>query len=247
MILDRSTDPKWLSNSWLVADAPGGEAVLIDAGAPWEGLDAVISQQDLTLTHVLLTHHHGDHCCHAESWRERTGAKICGHAAEAELFPCSLDITLDDGDEVESGGLIVRTLHVPGHTLGQLNFLVNGAMLFTGDTLFKRSVGGTRGPGHGSFEQLKHSILEVIFAHPPETQLFPGHVRETSIAAEWEKNPFVRAWTGRDEIEQRPCTAFGESATLLLSAKDYDGGQKCWVRWPDGTEDVVPGSRVVVG
>jgi glyoxylase-like metal-dependent hydrolase (beta-lactamase superfamily II) len=213
-------------------------------GRPWEKLAAAVELQHLNLTHVLLTHHHGDHACHADLWRERTGALVCAHAAERELYSCQLDLELEDGSEIDSGGLTVRSLHVPGHTTGQLNFLVNGAMLFTGDTLFKGSVGGTRGPGHGTLEQLKHSILEVIMAHPPETQIYPGHVDPSSVAAEWESNPFLRAWTGRDAVEQRPCRAFGEDATLLLSAPDYDGGSKCWVRWPDGSEDVVPGSRV---
>ena len=245
MILQNTTDERWLSNSWLLADSPGGSAVLVDAGAPAEPLLEVVEKQELELTHVLLTHHHGDHCCHADLWRERTGAQVVGHPAERELFRCELDLELKGGETLESGGLEIRVLHCPGHTVGQLCFLANGAMLFTGDTLFRRSVGGTRGPGHGTFEQLRSSILDVLLAHPADTQIYPGHVKATSVGDEIEHNPFVRAWTGRGGVEERPCTAFGEEATLLLSAEDYDGGRKCWVRWPDGSEDVVPGSKVV--
>ena len=53
-------------------------------------------------------------------------------------------------------------------------------------------------------------------------------------------------WRGLDPTNEQPCTAFGQPATLLLRAVDYDGGYKCQVRFPDGKLDIIPGSRVVV-
>jgi glyoxylase-like metal-dependent hydrolase (beta-lactamase superfamily II) len=156
-----------------------------------------------------------------------------------------LDVELDGGDEVRTGDLLVRALHVPGHTQGQLAFQVNEAHVFTGDTLFRRTVGGTRAPGHGTFEELRHSIMDVLMRLPAETVAHPGHTEATTIGEEWEQNPFIRLWRGLDESQEKRCTAFGQPATLLLRAPDYDGGTKCWVRFDSGGQlDVVPGSQV---
>ena len=126
----------------------------------------------------------------------------------------------------------------------QVPFVVNDAKVFTGDTLFKGSVGGTRGPGHATFAELQRSIVDVLLALPPETEVLPGHTEPTTVDAERRTNPFVRAWQGDDRVDERPCVAFGQPATLLLRAADYDGGTKCWVRFADGREDTVPGSAV---
>ena len=66
----------------------------------------------------------------------------------------------------------------------------------------------------------------------------------TSVAREWEHNPFIRIWRGLDREGSQPCTALDEPATLILLGDDYDGGHKAWVRWPDGSDDIVPGSQV---
>ena len=57
----------------------------------------------------------------------------------------------------------------------------------------------------------------------------------------------MRVWRGLDDEGDRPCTAMGEPATLVLLGVDYDGGNKAWVRWPDGSDDIVPGSQVQPG
>src|SRR5205807_8953854 len=94
---------------------------------------------------------------------------------------------------------------------------------------------------------LRRSVMEVLMALPRETAIRPGHTDATTVAKEWEQNPFVRIWRGVDPEGDQPCTALGESATLVLLADDYDGGKKAWVRWPDGSDDIVPGSMVSVG
>lgn len=246
MIVEKSMNDRWLSNSWLVADEPGGHAVLIDTGGPVEPILAALEEHRLTLTHVLCTHHHVDHVLHNTDYTERFGCPVCGHALEESLFG-GLDQRLEDGEELRTGGLVIRALHVPGHTLGQLSFLVNEERVFTGDTLFRGSVGGTRAPGHTSFEDLRASIMETLMALPPQTLVHPGHTEPTTIGREWEENPFVRAWRGLEPSSETPCTAFGRDATLLLRAADYDGGTKCWVRFEGGDVlDVVPGSQVVL-
>jgi glyoxylase-like metal-dependent hydrolase (beta-lactamase superfamily II) len=122
--------------------------------------------------------------------------------------------------------------------------LVNGTDVFTGDTLFKGSVGGVRAPGHTTYEDIKHSIMETLLKLSPATRIHPGHSDPTTVADELERNPFVRIWRGVDAEGQEPCTALGQPATLVLMAEDYDGGNKAWVRWQDGSDDIVPGSQV---
>ena len=244
MIIEKSLNDRWLSNTWLIGDRPGGHAVIVDTGGPMEPIVAAIEAHRLTLTHVLCTHHHHDHVAHNADYAERYGCPICGHAAEAELFG-DLTTTLADGDEVESGDLRVRALHIPGHTTGQLAFLVDGTHVLTGDTLFRGSVGGTRGPGHGTFAQLQHSIMDVLMKLPPGTTVLPGHMEPSTVAREFEENPFIRAWRGLEREGTETVLAAGQRATLLLEARDYDGGTKAWVRFEDSGEvDLVPGSRV---
>jgi hydroxyacylglutathione hydrolase len=145
--------------------------------------------------------------------------------------------------ELQVGALTVTALPTPGHTKGMLSLLVDG-QVFTGDTLFKNSVGGVRAPGHTSFADIKHSIMDVLLSLPGETVIRPGHTDPTTVADELEGNSFVRIWRGVDAEGSEPCTAMGEQATLIHLGDDYDGGHKAWVRWPDGSDDIVPGSQV---
>ena len=246
MIIEKTMSQGWLSNTWLVADKPGGHAVLIDTGGPMEPIVEKIEELKLTLTHVLCTHHHIDHVQFNDAYKSKYGCPICGHAKEREMFG-SLDMQLGDGDELVTGGLHIRPLHTPGHTLGQLSFIVNDERVFTGDTLFRGTVGGTRAPGHTTFEDIQHSIMEVLMRLPKEMQVHPGHTDPSTIGDEWDNNPFIRVWRQLDKPAERRCTAFGQPATLLLSAQDYDGGTKCWVRFDEGNKlDIVPGSQTVV-
>jgi glyoxylase-like metal-dependent hydrolase (beta-lactamase superfamily II) len=179
---------------------------------------------------------------------------------------------MQPGQILRFGVLDVRPLHTPGHTAGMLSLLVSEpsarasgaqsaqsssgvgpggftggeAVVFTGDTLFKGSVGGVRAPGHTTYNDLRDSIMGTLMELPPQTIVYPGHTDATSVGAEWERNAFIRVWRGLDEEGSVPCVALGEPASLILLGEDYDGGKKAWVRWPDGTDDIVPGSRVEI-
>lgn len=266
-------NPQFLSNTYLVCDGLGGPAFLIDAGGPLESLFEAAQRLGVEATHVLITHHHFDHVSElgalAERWPHVT-ALI--DARERELLAGSEDgqrgprlETLDAGRSLRFGALEVCPLRTPGHTAGMLSFLVyeadgqpqsrgarlgpgtfsgGDAVVFTGDTLFKGSVGGVRAPGHSTYMDLRDSIMGTLMELPPQTIVYPGHTEQTSVQAEWEHNPFIRVWRGADPQGEQPCTALGEPATLVLLAEDYDGGKKAWVRWPDGSDDILPGSRV---
>ena len=243
MIIERSMQDDWLSNAYLVADEDNGKAVVIDSGGPSGPLLEAVDRHGLDVELLLLTHHHWDHVAENGIWKERHGVEIVAHPIEAELID-QVDRTIEAGETLEVGGLKIDSVLTPGHTAGMLNFIVNGGDVFTGDTLFKGSVGGVRAPGSTNFGDLRHSIMDVLMKLPPETRVHPGHTDPTTIGDEWESNAFVRLWRGLDEEGSDPCTVEGEEATLILWAPDYDGGHKAWVRWQDGRDDIVPGSRV---
>jgi glyoxylase-like metal-dependent hydrolase (beta-lactamase superfamily II) len=247
MIVERSMSDGWLSNTYVVADELGGHAVLIDAGGPVAPLLDVIRRGQLTLTHVLLTHHHHDHVAELDAvLAEHAGTPVLIHALERDSVPGATG-TMEPGVAIETGALTIDPIHTPGHTAGMLSLLVNGTDVFTGDTLFKGSVGGVRAPGHTSYADLRSSIMDKLLALPPDTRIHPGHTEPTTVADELEDNAFVRIWRGLDPEGSEPCTAMGEPATLILLGDDYDGGHKAWVRWPDGSDDIVPGSQVRLG
>jgi glyoxylase-like metal-dependent hydrolase (beta-lactamase superfamily II) len=247
MIVERSMHPDWLSNTYLVAAAPGGDGFLVDAGGPVRPLLEKAASDGIDVTHVLLTHHHHDHVAELAAVTDRfPDAQVLIHPAERELVDGATG-DLEPGEELEIGGLAVRAVHTPGHTRGMLSLIVDGQEVFTGDTLFKRSVGGVRAPGHTTYADLKRSIMDVLLALPPETTIRPGHTEPTTVADELETNAFVRVWRGLDPEGSEPCTAMGEPATLVLLGEDYDGGHKAWVRWADGADDIVPGSQVQRG
>jgi glyoxylase-like metal-dependent hydrolase (beta-lactamase superfamily II) len=244
MIIERSMNDQWLSNTYLVADEQGTDAVMIDAGGPVTPLLDVIDRMRFNLTHVLLTHHHHDHVAELDQVLERhAGTPVLIHELERNLVGGATG-AMQPGEAIHSGALEILPLHTPGHTAGMLSLLVGGTDVFTGDTLFKGSVGGVRAPGHTTYEDLKSSIMDTLLTLPPETRIHPGHTDPTTVADELEHNAFVRIWRGLDSEGNEPCTALSEPATLILWGLDYDGGHKAWVRWPDGSDDIVPGSRV---
>jgi hydroxyacylglutathione hydrolase len=246
MIVERSMrSPEWLSNSYLVGDKPGGHGVLIDSGGPPEPLLEAIESNDLTVEHLLLTHHHADHVAENAVYKDRLGAEILAHPLEAERLT-DVDRTIEPGEELEVGDLRIRAIHTPGHTDGMLNFLVDETDVFTGDTLFKGSVGGVKAPGSTSFADIRRSIMEVLLGLPDSTRVHPGHTDPTTIGDERQQNAFIRVWRGEDPESDERCTVWEQPATLVLFAPDYDGGHKAWVRWDEsGEDDIVPGSQVV--
>lgn len=257
VLSQRSDDVQ--SNSYLVIDTETGHAGFIDCGEPVDHLLAVIASEGLTLERVLLTHHHGDHITGLGPILEAyPGTPVQAHPAESNEM-MGVSQTLEPGDLTGIGNLEIVALHSPGHTAGMLNFLIREpgdgepGQVFTGDTLFKGSVGGVHGPGHTTLADLRHSIMDVLLDLPPETIIQPGHEEPTTIGAEKHDNPFVRLWRG-DLAEgtdvvviHRPGEGADQAraATLVLWATDYDSGHKAQVRYlDDGTEDLIPGSWV---
>lgn len=234
----------WLSNTYVVGDELGGSAVMVDAGGPVAPLLEFLKRGQLTLTHVLLTHHHHDHVAELDTVKSAfPDIPVLIHPLERDQVPGATE-TMLPGETIEIGALKIETIHTPGHTAGMLSLLFDGTDVFTGDTLFKGSVGGVRAPGHTTYADLRTSIMDKLLALPASTRIHPGHTDPTTVADELEHNRFVRIWRRVDPEGTEPCTAMGEPATLILLGDDYDGGHKAWVRWPDGSDDIVPGSQV---
>jgi hydroxyacylglutathione hydrolase len=245
LIVERTENPMWLSNAYLVADPERKTGVLIDGNDDLGPLLERAERDGIEITHVLVTHPHTDHVAGLAEARAQLGnPPLVAHEATAAELDDEVAVTLGDGDVLDAGGIGIEALYTPGHAAGHLAFLVDGTDLFTADVLFKGTVGGTMAPGASGFAALKASVMRLMELHP-ETKVHPGHKEPTTIAAEWEHNPFVRIWRGLDSTGEEQVTVWDRPATLKLWAPDYDGGNKAWIVFGDsGEEAIVGGSQV---
>jgi hydroxyacylglutathione hydrolase len=212
--------PDWLSNAFAVADTERGTALIVDAGADPAPLIAAIDEWGAEVAAILRTHSHHDHVVHEDELRERYGVEVIAEPGAWSF-----------------GALRVRGLATPGHSDDMVAFQV-ADLIFTGDTLFKDAVGG------GDLEQVRASVMDVFMGLPDETRVLPGHTDETTIGREREHNPFVRVWRGVEPEGTERVRVSGRDATLVVWSPDYDGKGKAWVRFDDGTDAIVGGSRV---
>jgi glyoxylase-like metal-dependent hydrolase (beta-lactamase superfamily II) len=248
VIVERTENPMWLSNAYLVADPEAKSGVLIDGNEELRPLVERANRDGIEVTHILVTHPHGDHIAGLAEAREALGdPPLVAHPDTAAELDDEVAVRLGDEDELEAGGLHVKALYTPGHAAGHLAFLVDGSDVFTADVLFKGTVGGTMAPGASGFADLKASVMRLLEL-PPETRVHPGHKEPTTVAEEWADNPFARIWRGLDSTGEEGVTVWGRPATLKLWAPDYDGGNKAWVVFGDsGEEAIVGGSQVERG
>jgi hydroxyacylglutathione hydrolase len=249
VIVERTENPQWLSNAYLVADPDSGKGVLIDGNDDLDPLLARAESDGIEITHILITHPHGDHIAGLAAAREQLGGvPMVAHEETAAEIEEEVAETIADGGRLSTGGLDFEAILTPGHAAGHLAFLVNDSDVFTADVLFKGTVGGTMAPGASGFADLKSSVMDRLMKLPPQTTVHPGHREPTTVGAEWEGNPFVRIWRGLDNEADEQCTVWGREATLKLWAPDYDGGNKAWVLFKDSGEDaIVGGSQVERG
>jgi hydroxyacylglutathione hydrolase len=213
--------PDWLSNAFAIADREGGTALLVDSGADVAPLVAAVEAWGATPAAILRTHSHADHVVHEDDLRARYGIEVVAEPGSWEW-----------------GGLRVRGVETPGHSDDMVAFVVNEEVVFTGDTLFKDAVGG------GDLEQVRVSVMDVFMAMPDELRVLPGHTDETTIGRERTENPFVKVWTGSEPEGTERVDVGGRPATLVVWSPDYDGKGKAWVRFDDGVDAIVGGSRV---
>jgi hydroxyacylglutathione hydrolase len=158
-----------LNFTYLVANEEGGEGVVID---PSYGIDPVlqsIDQHRVKIRYIMNTHSHRDHVAGNQDLRERTSAKVVAHVSA----PLHQDISVQEGDVVESGRIRFQVLHTPGHTPDSVLYLFEGR-LATGDTLFVGECGRTDLPG-GDPSAMYDSLLGRVVKLDDALIVLPGH------------------------------------------------------------------------
>lgn len=198
-------------NCSILVDEQTRDALVIDPGDEAEAILAAIEEMKARPVSLLHTHGHFDHIGASSDVSAATGATLRIHAADrflwdmladqARLFgmeaekPRPPDEALLDGEAIRFGGSFVQAIHTPGHTPGSTCFLLTPSdgkpTLFSGDTLFRRSIGRTDLWG-GDTDQILSSIRERLYGLAPETRVICGHGPDTTIAEERKGNPFVR-------------------------------------------------------
>jgi len=204
-------------NCYVLAPKQGADAIVVDPGqramAP---LRRILDENRLTPAAVLLTHGHVDHMWSAQKVGDTYGCPVFIHPEDREMLTDPIKglgprlaqlalstmfreprqvVELDrDGDKIELGGVTVTVDHTPGHTRGSVVFRVSpgtiGDLAFTGDTLFKQSIGRTDLYG-GSGRDLLTSIVSKLLVLDDDTVVLPGHGPKTTIGAERRTNPFL--------------------------------------------------------
>ena len=180
------------NNVYVVACARTDKAVIIDAAAEAERIEAAVS--DVEPVAILTTHGHHDHVGAAVEVRRRLAVPFRIHRADSDAAGISPDLPLEDGEQVDVGELRLGVVHTPGHTPGSTCFTLPGH-LFSGDTLFPGGPGATGRPG-SSFELIIGSIRDRLMALPDDTLVHPGHGRGTTLGTERPRLPewIARGW-----------------------------------------------------
>ncbi len=208
MILKTFIEPPIDNNNYLIIDEESREAALVDCSAVDSDINEELERQGAKLKYILLTHGHFDHIAgirpevnpsSAErpqivmhkadlGWLEKANQYMPMFGMPSITIP-KIDIFVQDGDILKLGNMEIKVIHTPGHTQGGVCYLADGK-LFSGDTIFREAVGRCDLEG-GDFDQIVESIENKIFTLPPETLIYPGHGRMTSVEWEKEHNRFM--------------------------------------------------------
>ncbi|MGE0056481.1 MAG: MBL fold metallo-hydrolase [Dehalococcoidia bacterium] len=166
------------NNVYVIADTTTNDAVIIDAP---EGSEEVIEvAKPFDVKQIVVTHRHRDHWAGIDVLKAGIDVPVFTHEADREPYAQYVSGVLDQGDEVEVGGLKLKVIHTPGHTPGCICLLL-GEHLISGDTLFPGGPGRTRTPE--DLQQEISSIVGSLHVLPENTNVYPGHGANTTIGA----------------------------------------------------------------
>lgn len=206
MFLEVLTVGMLATNCYILAPGQGSPAVVIDPAGEIRGIVSRLQRAGLDCRGILCTHGHVDHVAGAGPLSEAVDAPVYIHEADASALASPRTkliglaggvlatrprrvLHMDEGDEIEVGGLSLRVLHTPGHTQGSVSLYIPG-YLFCGDLIFQGSIGRTDLRG-GSLQELLRSVREKIWDLPEDTRIMPGHGPETTLREEKAHNPFL--------------------------------------------------------
>ena len=194
-------------NCWVIGSRQTREAICVDPGDQADDILAMARDMGVTIKVVANSHAHIDHVLGVRGIVEATGATFLLHPGDLPILrgtadmarrffnadiegPPEPDQALADLDEIDIDGLKLRVFHTPGHTPGSVCFYAEG-VVFSGDTLFAGSVGRTDLPG-GDMDQEMTSIIDRLLVLPDDTIVLPGHMDQTTIGQERQRNAYVR-------------------------------------------------------
>lgn len=202
-------------NCWVIGNRRTSEAICIDPGDQPEEILALARDMGLNIKLIANSHAHIDHVLGVKGVHSGTGAKFLLHHQDLDLLrdgfgmsaarfgldpgqkPPEPDQFVEDADVVEVEGVRLLAITTPGHTPGSVSYYCEEAgLLFSGDTLFRGSIGRTDFPG-GDFDEEMRSICDRLLVLPDETVVLPGHMEETTVGFEKQQNPFVQQWLMR--------------------------------------------------
>jgi hydroxyacylglutathione hydrolase len=194
-------------NSFVFRRDGSDRALIVDPGDEAPTLLGAIEQLGVTLDGILLTHTHFDHIGAVAPVARATGAEVWVPEIEREVLAdinrfvpwpgfgpfedYEAEHTLKGGERLELAGFEIDVIFTPGHSPGHMTFSIpDESAVFSGDVLFKGSVGRTDLP-FGDWDTLLESIRGLIDSLPPETTVYPGHMGITTLGAERSSNPFL--------------------------------------------------------
>jgi len=194
------------ANCYIVGSEKSKDVMIIDPGAESTKIKNLIKSKSYNPKFILLTHGHGDHIGGAKDLKKEFNIPVYIHKKDGNMLKderlnftkmmykngisLNADKFLEDGDKITLDNMKFEVLHTPGHTPGGIS-IKHKDIVFSGDTLFKGSIGRTDFPG-GSYDQLIKSIKEKLLVLDENTVVYPGHEGKTTIKYEKENNQFLK-------------------------------------------------------
>jgi hydroxyacylglutathione hydrolase len=203
--ISRLTVGAFSANCYIIGSEKTREGIVIDPGGNAKEIINTINITHLKIKTIILTHGHADHIAALFDIKSCTGAQVAIHRADANFLygpreysmmwgisyrtPDQPDKLLEEGDFIEISDLHFKVIHTPGHTPGSICLQIDDKV-FTGDTVMYRGIGMTVLPGSNR-RQLIDSIHSRLMILPDQTQLYPGHGRQTTVGDERRNNPHL--------------------------------------------------------
>ena len=206
MIIETLKLGSYGANCYIVGSEKSKDVMIIDPGAESSKIKNIIKTKSYNPKFILLTHGHGDHIGGAKDLKKEFNIPVYIHKKDGNMLKderlnftkmmykngitLNADKFLEDGDKITLDNMKFEVLYTPGHTPGGIS-IKHKDIVFTGDTLFKGSIGRTDFPG-GSYDQLIKSIKEKLLVLDEKTVVYPGHEGKTTIKYEKENNQFLK-------------------------------------------------------